>query len=87
VAAALVLFEVTRQRKWGMGLASKDPPLSSYGVGLSPEKDFFRSSPDPAPQTAGEGAPQRFDIGPSDNLEENFPPESPGNPKGGGFKW
>jgi 23S rRNA (guanosine2251-2'-O)-methyltransferase len=87
VAAALVLFEVTRQRKWGMGPASKDPPLSSYGVGLSPEKDFFRSSPDPAPQTAGEGNPQRFDIGPSDNLDENFPPEPPGNHKGGGFKW
>lgn len=86
VAAGLVLFEVTRQRSWGLGPATKDPPLSSYGVGLSPEKDFFRSGPDPAPQAPGEGLAQRFDISPSDNLEDN-PPDPPGNSKGGGFKW
>jgi 23S rRNA (guanosine2251-2'-O)-methyltransferase len=87
VAAALVLFEVTRQRKWGLGLPSKDPPLSSYGVGLSPEKDFFRTSPDPAAETPGEGPAQSFDISPSDNLEENNPPGPAGDNKGGGFKW
>ncbi len=87
VAAALVLFEVTRQREWGQGLAAKEPPLSSYGVGLSPEKDFFRSSPDPAPEAPGEGLIQRFDISPSDNLEEGAPPDPPGTNKGGGFKW
>ncbi|HJT23405.1 MAG TPA: RNA methyltransferase, partial [bacterium] len=86
VAAGLVLFEVTRQRHWGLGPAAKDPPLSSYGMGLSPEKDFFRSGPDPAPQTPGEGFTQRFDIGPSDNLEDN-PSDPPGANKGGGFKW
>jgi 23S rRNA (guanosine2251-2'-O)-methyltransferase len=87
VAAALMLFEVTRQRRWGLGLASKEPPLSSYGVGLSPEKDFFRSGPGPAVETPGEGPIPRFDISPSDNLEENPTQEPPGNKKGGGFKW
>lgn len=86
VAAGLVLFEVTRQRSWGLGPATKEPPLSSYGVGLSPEKDFFRSGPDPAPQAPGEGIAQRFDISPSDNLEDN-PADPPGANKGGGFKW
>ena len=85
VAAALVLFEVTRQRKWGMG-PPKKPPVSSYGVGLSPEKDFFRPGPDPAPQTPDEGLAQGFDVSPSDNLEES-PPDAPGSNKGGGFKW
>lgn len=86
VAAALVLFEVTRQRKWGMGPAAKDPPLSSYGVGLAPERDFFRSGPDPAPQASGEGLAQNIDISPSDNLDEP-PTDPPGANKGGGFKW
>lgn len=86
VAAALVLFEVTRQRKWGLGPANAEPPLSSYGVGLSPEKDFFRSGPDPAPQAPGEGFIPRIDVSPSDNLDEN-PPDAAGNNKGGGFKW
>ena len=86
VAAALVLFEVTRQRKWGMGPPSKETPLSSYGVGLSPEKDFFRPGPDPVPQTPGEGITQRFDVSPSEDLDES-PPDAPGSNKGGGFKW
>ncbi len=92
VAAGLVLFEVTRQRKWGMGPATKEPPVSSYGLGLSPEKDFFRpatgsvSSASGQPVESGEGLSQRIDISPSDNLDEN-PPDPPGNNKGGGFKW
>jgi 23S rRNA (guanosine2251-2'-O)-methyltransferase len=86
VAAALVLFEVTRQRNWGMGFTAKEPPLSSYGVGLSPEKDFFRSGPDSAPQAPGAGLVPRFDISPSDNLDENLP-DPPGNNKGGSFRW
>src|SRR5581483_5210410 len=85
VAAAIVMFEVTRQRSWGF--KSKEQPLSSYGVGLSPEKDFFRSGPDPDLETPGEGPAQRFDIGPSENLDENPSPEPPSPPKGGGFKW
>lgn len=86
VAAGLVLFEVTRQRTWGLGRVTKEPPLSSYGVGLSPEKDFFRAGPDPATQTPGEGPAQNFDISPSDNLEDNAA-DPPGKNKGGGFKW
>jgi 23S rRNA (guanosine2251-2'-O)-methyltransferase len=87
VAAALVMFEAARQRKWGMALPSKDPPLSSYGMGLSPEKDFFRSSPDPASQAAGEGSSQGIDLGPSDQLDDAASPDAPGSNKGGGFHW
>jgi len=86
VASAILLFEVARQRKWGVVSPRVEPPVSSYGVGLSPERDFFRSGPDPAFETPDEGPAQTIDLSPSDNLEEGpqFPPEAP---KGGGFKW
>lgn len=86
VAAALLLFEVTRQRKWGTGHPAPGPPLSSYSLGLSPEKDFFRSGPDPAFEAPGEGPSQGLDVSPSEKVEEN-PPDTPGNAKGGGFRW
>jgi 23S rRNA (guanosine2251-2'-O)-methyltransferase len=96
VAAALLLFEVTRQREWKTGVSSSpssnsnEPPSSglssipSYGMGFSPpEKDFFRSGPDPAFEAPGEGAPSEM-IHPENSDENNNPP---GNSKGGGFKW
>jgi 23S rRNA (guanosine2251-2'-O)-methyltransferase len=86
VAAAMLMFEVARQRKWGMSPSAHDPPVSSYGMGFSPEKDFFRSGPDPAPETPGEGRPQTFDVSPSDKVEEGSQ-DAPGTNKGGGFKW
>ena len=86
VAAALVLFEVTRQRKWGLGINREEPPPSSYGIGLSPEKDFFRSSPGSASEAPDKGYSQAIDVSPSDQLEEG-PQEKPGTNKGSGFKW
>lgn len=86
VAAAMLMFEVARQRKWGMSPSAHDPPVSSYGMGFSPEKDFFRSGPDPALETPGEGYPQAIDVSPSDKVEEGSQ-DSPGTNKGGGFKW
>ncbi len=86
VASAMLLFEVVRQRKWGLSPSANDPPVSSYGVGLSPERDFFRSGPDPAFETPGEGLAQTIDVSPSDNVEDDLklPPDPP---KTGGFKW
>ncbi len=86
VASALLLFEVTRQRKWGIISPRIEPPPSSYGMGLSPERDFFRSGPDPALQTPDSGPAPTFDISPSDHLDDS-PTNPPGANKGGGFKW
>lgn len=86
VASALLLFEVVRQRKWKVVSPIPEPPVSSYGVGLAPERDFFRSGPDPAPQTPDAGPNPIFDVSPSDHLEDG-PTETPGANKGGGFKW
>ena len=86
VASAILLFEVARQRKWGVVSPRVEPPLSSYGVGLSPERDFFRPGPDSAAEAPDEGLDQTIDVSPSDNLEEG-PPEPPQAPPGGGFKW
>ncbi|HUO58326.1 MAG TPA: 23S rRNA (guanosine(2251)-2'-O)-methyltransferase RlmB [bacterium] len=99
VAAALLLFEVTRQRNW-KGAAPNSPPTvprtptypitpetvvpTYYAMADSPpERDFFRSGPDPALEATDEGAPSEV-IQP---LESNEPHDPPGNNKGGGFKW
>ena len=102
VACALLLFEVTRQRKWGVTAAPGFSPspmappslqdstaIPSYGFGFSPpepDKGFFRSSPGPAFETPDEGSAQRLDFSPSEELEQS-PEDPPGNDKGGGFKW
>jgi len=54
-----------------------------------PEKDFFRSGPDPIIETSGEGPASEIDLGPWDRLEDSLgdSPEPPRNNKGGGFKW
>jgi 23S rRNA (guanosine2251-2'-O)-methyltransferase len=99
VASALLLFEVIRQREWGISSSAKiSPPTSapddsaspglssipSYGMGYSPpEKDFFRPGPDPRFKTPGEGTPSEI-IHPEDSNETDNPL---GNPKGGGFHW
>jgi 23S rRNA (guanosine2251-2'-O)-methyltransferase len=94
VAAALLLFEVVRQRQWKPSGASpsasartpvypilEDSPIPSYGVDPSPpERDFFRSRPDPAPQTPDEGAPSGMN-------QPDAPEDPPGTDKGGGFRW
>jgi 23S rRNA (guanosine2251-2'-O)-methyltransferase len=86
VASALLLFEVTRQRKWGVVSPKVVPPLSSFEMGFSPERDFFRSGPDSAPQAPDTGPAPTFDISPSDHLDDS-PTDPPGANKGGGFKW
>lgn len=95
VAAALLLFEVTRQRKWTTAAPPPPPPQPiTYGYSHAPkvftisspeasptpppDKGFFRSSPDPALETPIEG--------PSEILEDQGH-DTPGNSKGGGFKW
>lgn len=100
VAAALLLFEVTRQRNWG--LSSKPAPTSvpsysptpdtssipSYGFGFSPpepDKGFFRSGPDSALETPDEGPAKRISEGFSETVQDDDDP--PGQDKGGGFKW
>ncbi len=99
VASALVLFEVLRQRKWGLSsMPSPDPMGSQTPAGYPvhseafvsplpspyspPEKDFFRSGPDPAFETPVEGLAPRLD---SDSLDNQH--KLPGNQKGGGFQW
>ncbi len=63
-----------------------------------PEKDFFRSGPDPVVETPGEGLAQEIDLSPWEKLEDSLggsasdsstdsPSGSPGTNKGGGFKW
>jgi hypothetical protein len=77
---------VTRQRKWGVVSPKIVPPLSSFEMGFSPERDFFRSGPDLASQTPDSGPAPAIDISPSDHLDDN-PQDPPGTSKGGGFKW
>ncbi|HEY5039790.1 MAG TPA: hypothetical protein VIJ93_12030, partial [bacterium] len=104
VASALLLFEVARQRKWGIinpsaapqkpslgvssyGYSSLPPSSDAMGMGYSPpEKDFFRSGPDPALETPVEGLAQRFEVSFPETAEEG-PGDPPGNDKGGGFRW
>ncbi len=96
VASALLLFEVTRQREWKTGpapITTRTPTypitpdsvgIPSYGMAYSPpERDFFRTGPDPAFETPDEGAAPEVDL-PGDPQGTDDPP---GNPKGGGFKW
>jgi 23S rRNA (guanosine2251-2'-O)-methyltransferase len=59
-----------------------------------PEKDFFRSGPDPVVEAPGEGLTPEIDLSPWEKLEDSLggsPPDSssdsPGTNKGGGFKW
>jgi 23S rRNA (guanosine2251-2'-O)-methyltransferase len=97
VASALLLFEVTRQRKWKASSSVIQPPVqtSSYSPSWSaaqvvspvpsvspPEKDFFRSGPDSAHETPSEGSPQGSLTTPQ--ADSNDPP---GTNKGGGFHW
>ncbi len=119
VAAALLLFEVIRQRDWGKGLENGEKPVvvpPAYGSFHSipvtlqpeiptpayvppeprptivssppdfyspPERQFFRSGPDPVTETPVEGPSSVLD--PDSSLEEGD--ETPGNDKGGGFRW
>jgi 23S rRNA (guanosine2251-2'-O)-methyltransferase len=85
VATALLLFEVVRQRKWGSSTAVTTPtysaPITFPRAGYSPpERDFFRSGPDPALETPDEGAPS--EVSPDEGTGS-----SPGQDKGGGFRW
>jgi 23S rRNA (guanosine2251-2'-O)-methyltransferase len=102
VAAALLLFEVARQRHWGQGIKADSPvgsgPYSSAtytptepspfivstppDIYSPPERQFFRPSPDPAFETPVEGPPPILDPPPLEGLDE-----TPGNDKGGGFRW
>jgi len=69
VAAALLLFEVTRQRQWK---SAPPPPPPVYSppyptppplVGYSPpESDFFRSGPDTAFETPDKGLEPTIDL-------------------------
>jgi hypothetical protein len=75
---------------FGASLAST-PQSPSYGntpgFGFSPpERDFFRSGPDPALETPGEGLAQGFNLS-SDEKAEEGPQDPLGNNKGGGFHW
>jgi len=84
VASALLLFEVTRQRRWGLSYSAS---ASSGGVAYSPPaKDFFRSGPDPGLETPDEGFTQAINFSPSERQRED-PQDPPGNNRGGGFKW
>jgi 23S rRNA (guanosine2251-2'-O)-methyltransferase len=102
VAAALLLFEVARQRHWGQGIKADSAmgifPDSTTTYALPepnplivstppdfyspPERQFFRPGPDPALETPVEGPPPVLNPEPSDGLDE-----TPGNDKGGGFRW
>jgi 23S rRNA (guanosine2251-2'-O)-methyltransferase len=119
VAAALMLFEVARQRNWGQGLPRQEKEVhfpSIYGsprvIPVSPqseippsplyvpptpqptivstpldfyappERDFFRSGPDPDSQAPAEGPSEILDTGNVTEVDE-----TPRNDKGGGFKW
>jgi 23S rRNA (guanosine2251-2'-O)-methyltransferase len=73
-------------------LGSSMPTSPSFEPSPSPpvERDFFRSSPDPAAETPGEGLAQEIDLSPWEKLEDSLggpPSDPPGNNKGGGFKW
>jgi 23S rRNA (guanosine2251-2'-O)-methyltransferase len=92
----------------GYGFSSSSPApsvepvseLASY-LGSSfpmspppPEKEFFRSGPDPVVETPGEGLAEEIDLSPWEKLEDSLggsTPDSPSGPsgtnKGGGFKW
>ena len=62
-------------------------PDPSVGAGDSPpERDFFRSRPDPAFETPDEGIAQEMKFVPSESQRLN-PEDAPGNDKGGKFKW
>jgi 23S rRNA (guanosine2251-2'-O)-methyltransferase len=97
VAAALLLFEVTRQREWNPSRGPSGPSGQAPFLRVTqtptypildtddspPEREFFRSGPDSAIETPSEGAPSEV-IQPPDSNENNDPPS---NSKGGGFKW
>jgi len=86
---------------YGFFTPSMDPPIETAASQLSsflnshpsepspPEKDFFRSGPDPVVETPGKGPASEIDLGPWDSLEDSLgdSPNPPGNNKGGGFKW
>ncbi|HTA76821.1 MAG TPA: 23S rRNA (guanosine(2251)-2'-O)-methyltransferase RlmB [bacterium] len=60
---------------------STPPPIVETHL-ESPERDFFRSGPDSAPEAPSEGRPQG-EIAPI-NIK---PEDTPGTNKGGGFHW
>jgi len=99
VAAALLLFEVARQRHWGRGIqpdSTVSPPVITYDLPETnptivsnspdfyspPERQFFRPGPDPGFETPAEGPASRLEDSSPDALDE-----TPGNDKGGGFRW
>ena len=89
VASALLLFEVTRQRKWKpiRMESAASPPSDFQGFGFSPpERDFFRSGPDPATEAPDEGLAQGFGVNSPESAEPQDS-DGPGNDKGGGFHW
>jgi 23S rRNA (guanosine2251-2'-O)-methyltransferase len=102
VASALLLFEVTRQREWKVGLPISAPPAqaapSTQAWDYVPPTVF---SP-PTPLEASLAPPERefFRSGPDSAFEtpsegspeemkpiEVEPEDAPGNNKGGGFHW
>ncbi|MGH7739067.1 MAG: 23S rRNA (guanosine(2251)-2'-O)-methyltransferase RlmB [bacterium] len=65
-------------------------PRSSFAEPPPPEREFFRSGPDPVVETPGEGLAQETDLSPWEVLEKDLDGPSmdpPENPKSGGFKW
>jgi 23S rRNA (guanosine2251-2'-O)-methyltransferase len=81
VAAALVLFEVARQRRWGLPPPGRGPRASAGPAAPGLERDFFRPGPDPALEAPDEG------LAPGTGLNPVDAPPPPGSDKGGGFRW
>ncbi len=90
VSAALLMFEVARQRRWKTGIAVPAPAPSAASPSFSggswtpeppPDRSFFRFGPDPGFETPVEG--------PSETIgeEPDSPKEEPGTSKGGHFQW
>ena len=102
VASALLLFEVTRQREWKVGL-----PIASSPAPAAPSTQAWDYVPpavysSPTPLEASLAPPERefFRSGPDSAFEtpsegppeemkpiEVEPEDAPGNNKGGGFHW
>jgi len=102
VASALLLFEVTRQREWKVGLPIVSPPAqatpSTQAWDYAPPAVY--SSPPPLESSLAPPEKDFFRSGPDSAFEtpsegspeemkpiEVEPEDAPGNNKGGGFHW